>query len=83
MFEPSWAFSFLTLVKVLWRQCIDKGWQKAMEVMIICFAKNTGVEALKMHYRYAVIGFVCGSSTSIWSPEKCVIGTLSTKLFVV
>ena len=41
------------------------------------------VKALKMRYRYAVIGFACGSSTGTWSPEKCVIGILSTNLFVV
>ena len=40
-------------------------------------------EALKMCYLCAVIGFVCGSSTCTWSPEKCVSGILSTNLFVV
>ena len=47
------------------------------------FAKNTGVEALKLRYRYAVIGFVCGSSTGTRIAEKWVIGILSTNLFVV
>ena len=48
-----------------------------------CFAKNTGVEALKMHYQYAVIGFVCGSSTNTWSPEKYVTNIWTSNLFVV
>ena len=47
------------------------------------FAKNIDVEVLKMCYRYAVIGFVCGSSTGTWSSGKCVIGILSTNLFLV
>ena len=39
--------------------------------------KNTGVEALKMCYLCAIIRFVCGSITSTWSPEKCVIDIVS------
>ena len=46
------------------------------------FAKYTGVEALNMQYRYAVIGFVCGSSTGTLSPEKCVIGIYTVNEFV-
>ena len=45
--------------------------------------KNTGVEALKMRYRYPVIGFVCGSSTGNWSPEKCVRPQFVNTLFIV
>ena len=46
------------------------------------FAKSTGVKAIKMRCQYAVIRFVCGSSTSTWSLEKCVIGILSMNLFL-
>ena len=59
---------------------LHRHFQQDMKVL---FCQNTGVEALKMRYRYAVIGFICGSSAGTWSPEKCVIGILSTNLFVV
>ena len=47
------------------------------------FAKNTGVEVLKMRYWYAVITFVRGLSTGTWRPEKCLTDILSSNLFVV
>ena len=47
------------------------------------FCQKYWRQAVKMCYCYAVIGFVCGSSTGTWSPEKCVIGILSTNLYVV
>ena len=46
------------------------------------FAKNTGVEALKMRYRYAVIGFVCGSSTGTRSAEKWVISVYCQRIYL-
>ena len=45
------------------------------------YAKNTGVEVLKMRYQYTVIEFVCSSSNGISSPEKCVVDILSSNLF--
>ena len=39
-----------------------------------CFAKNKGIEDLKMHYQYTVIEFVCSSSTGTRIPEECVTG---------
>ena len=49
----------------------------------VLFAKNTGVETLKMCYWYAVIRFVCGSGSGTWSPQKCATEKLSTNLFLV
>ena len=36
-----------------------------------------------MRYQYAVIGFVCGSSTGDWSPEKCVRPQFVNTLLIV
>ena len=42
VFKSRWGSSFFTLMKVLWRWCINKGWQKAMEVMIVCWIRGKG-----------------------------------------
>ena len=50
-----------------------------------CFAKNKGIEDLKMHYQYTVIEYVCSSSTGFLDtriPEECVTGIPSSNLFV-
>ena len=37
----------------------------------LSYKRDTSVEALKLHYWYAAIGFVCSSGTGTWSPEMC------------
>ena len=50
VFKSCWGSSFFTLMKVLWRHCIDKGWQKAMEVMIYAEYRGKGrVEWMVYH----------------------------------